>query len=287
MLRSKVFYAVSLLIVVAVVVSVATYHHTRPGMGGLEQQAMAASAKPAAQAKPAAPSETPAEKAVRAAAGKNRYAFVTFYKKGDAASNKMLATVKAIQGKLASRADFVTVAVGDTANQPLVKRLAVDRAPIPVALVVAPNGATTGAYQNPKEITSTAVAEAFVSDGQAAVLKAVQSGKLALVCLENGRTKYNKESVAAAEGMKADKALTGVVQLVKIDPSDKAESSFLKMCKVNTASANSQVLMIIPPGRVLGTFDGNTTKAKLMASLQSAMASCGSGCGPSGCGPAK
>jgi hypothetical protein len=283
MTRSKAFYVASVLVIVAAIVGFATYHHMKPVMGSLEQQALAAPAKPSVQAKPAAPKETPAEKAVRAAAGKNRYAFVTFYKKGDAASNKMLATAKAIQGKLASRADFVTVAVGDTTNQPLVKRFAVDRAPIPVALVVAPNGAVTAAYQ--KEITAAAVSEAFVSDGQAAVLKALQSGKLALVCLRNGKTKYNKESMTAAEGMKADKTLTGVVGIIEIDPSNKAESKFLQLCKVNTASANSQVLMIIPPGKVLGTFDGNTTKDKLMASLRSAMASCGTGCGPSGCGP--
>jgi len=79
--------------------------------------------------------------------------------------------------------------------------------------------------------------------------------------------------------------LSGVVEIVKIDPSDSRESKFLQQCKANAGSANAQVVMIIPPGRVLGTFDGNTTKDKLMASLQSAMASCGSGCGPSGCGP--
>jgi len=279
MLRSKVFYAVGVLIIVAVVVSIAAHHQMKPAIGGLEQQALAASAKPAT------PKETSTEKAIRVAGERKRYAFITFYKKGDAASDKMLATAKSIRGKLASRADFVTVAVGDTANQPLVKRFSVDRSPIPVALVVAPNGAITAAYQ--KEITAAAVSEAFVSDGQAAVLKALQDGKLALVCLRNGKTKYNKESMTAAEGMKADKTLTGVVGIIEIDPSNKAESKFLQLCKVNTASANSQVLMIIPPGKILGTFDGNTTKAKLMASLQAAMASCGTGCGPSGCGPAK
>lgn len=283
MRRSKAFYAVSVFIIVAVIVGIAAYHQMKPAIGNLEQQALAASGKPAAQAKPAAPKETPAEKAIRTAAGKKRYVFITFYKKGDAAGNKMLATAKSIQSKLASRADFVTVSVGDTANQPLVKRFAVDRAAIPVALVVAPNGAITAAYQ--KEITAAAVSEAFVSDGQAAVLKVLQSGKLTLVCLQNGKTKYNKESMTAADGMKADKTLAGVVEIVKIDPANKAESKFLQLCKVNTASANSQVMMIIPPGKILGTFDGNTTKDKLMASLQSAMASCGTGCGPSGCGP--
>jgi hypothetical protein len=209
--------------------------------------------------------------------------FVTFYKKQDASSDKMLAAIRSARGKLSNRANFVSVDVGSAANQALVKRYDVDRAPLPLTLVLAPNGAVTAAF--PGEIKSADFSGVFVSDGLADVLKVLQDGKLAAVCLQNGKTKYNKESLAAAEGLRADSRLSGRVAVVRIDPADRGESKFMEQCKVNTSSADSQIVLIVPPGRVLGAFDGNTTKDKLMAGLQAALASCGSGCGPSGCGP--
>ena len=231
----------------------------------------------------AAAKTSPAETAIKAAGRQNRYAIVTFYKRNDAASTKMLAQAKKLQAKYSRRASFASADVGNTVHKALISRYGVDRAPIPLTLVIAPNGAVTAGY--PNEIKKTDLSDAFVSSGLADVLKVLQSRKLALVCLQNGKTKFNKESMTAAEGLKADKTLPGLVEIVKIDPSDSRESKFLQQCKVNAGSTNAQVVMIIPPGRVLGTFDGNTTKDKLMAGLQSAMSSCGSGCGPSGCGP--
>ena len=283
MKKGKLFLVTNVCAVLAITLGIFLLYKSGIKTSSPEVAAFAAYAKPVAQAKPAASKETSAERAIRTAAGRQRYVFVTFYKKGDAASDKMLATVKSLRGKLASRADFVSVDAGNSANQPLVKRYQADRATMPLTLVVAPNGAITAGYQ--KEIKSTDFSGVFVSGGEAAVLKTLQSGKLTLVCLQNGKTKFNKESMTAAEGLKADRTLPGLVGIVKIDPADRRESGFLQKCKVKAATTDAQVVMIIPPGKILGTFDGNTTKDKLMTSLQSAMASCGTGCGPSGCGP--
>ena len=226
---------------------------------------------------------SPAKTAIQAAAKRNRYAIVTFYKKNDTASTKMLADAKRLQAKHASRAAFVSVDVGNAIHKQLISQYGVDRSPVPLTLVIAPNGAVTAGY--PNAINKTDLSDAFVSEGTADVLKVLQSGKLALVCLQNSKTKFNKESMAAAEGLKADKTLPGLVEIVQIDPSDSRESKFLQKCKADADSTNAQVVMIIPPGTVLGTFDGDTTKDKLMAGLQSGMKACGTGCGPSGCGP--
>lgn len=284
MRKAKAYPILAILVVAAVAAAtIAVIHARGTAVGKSASTAYAASGKPVAQSKPTTAKESAAEKAIRSAAGRQRYVVVTFYKKGDAAGSKMLAAVKSMQSKLSNRADFVTVDSGNPANQALVTRYGVDRAPSPLTLALAPNGAVTAGF--PNEIKTTDFSNVFVSGGEAAVLKTLQSGKLALVCLQNGKTKYNKASVTAAEGLKADKTLPGSVGIVKIDPSDRRESEFLQKCRVNAGLANSQVMMIIPPGRILGTFDGNTTKDKLMASLQSALKSCGSGCGPSGCGP--
>ena len=275
---------VSVLVISAVVTAGIATQHKGDAIGGKPAvTAYAASTKSTKSVKSAAPKESPAEVAVRAAGARKRHIFVTFYKKGDASSDKMLAAMRSAKGKLSSRANFVNVDVGNTGNQGLIQRYGVDSAPIPLTLVLAPNGAVTAGY--PRDIKSTDFSDVFVSDGLADVLKVLQSGKLAAVCVQSARTKFNKESSSAAEGLKADSPVAGKVGVVKIDPTDGTELKFLQQCKVDVKAANAQILLILPPGRLIGKYDGDTTTDKLMAELQQALSSCGTGCAPSGCGP--
>lgn len=223
------------------------------------------------------------DNAIHAAAKQNRYAFVTFYKGNDSASKEMLADVRSIQGKLASRADFVSVDVGDKANRQVVARYGADRSPVPLTIVIAPNGAITAGF--PREIKKTDFSDVFVSDGIAAVLKVMQGRKIAAVCLESSRTKYNKQCSATARGVRSDSRLGGAVETVTIDPSDRSESKLLKQWGVNGNSANAQLVVIAPPGRVVGKFDGAESKDSVMASLMKSLSGgCGGGsCGPGGC----
>lgn len=284
MKKRNLLCVVSVLVISAVVTAyIATQRRGDAIRGKPAGTVYAASTKPTKSVKSAAPKESPAEVAVRAAGARKRHIFVTFYKRGDSPSDKMLAAMRSARGKLSSRANFVNVDVGNPGNQGLMKRYGVDRAPIPLTLVLAPNGAVTAGF--PREIKSTDFSDVFVSGGLADVLKVLQSGKLAAVCVQSAGTKFNKESSSAAEGLKAESPVAGKVGVVKVDPTDARELKFLQQCKVDIKAANAQILLIVPPGRLLGTFDGNTTKDKLMAGLQSALSSCGSGCGPSGCAP--
>jgi hypothetical protein len=209
---------------------------------------------------------------------------VTFYKKPDAASDKMLAAVRSVQSKLSARANFTGADVGNQANQGLVKRYGIDKATIPLTLVIAPNGAVTGGITG--TVDAAKITDAFASDGMASVLKVLQGGKLALLCVQNGKTKFNSESMKAATDFKADSRLPGAVEIVKIDPSNRGEAKFLGICKVEPSASTAQIVMIVPPGKILGRFEGQTTKDTMYASLQTALKS--SGCAPgagAGCCP--
>ncbi|MCL5104821.1 MAG: hypothetical protein M1133_12005 [Armatimonadetes bacterium] len=240
--------------------------------------------KPASKPEPAASKPSSAEAAISAAAKQNRYVFVTFYRKNDDASKKMLTAMKSAQGKLSHRADFVSVDVGDAVQQDIVSRYGADRSPIPLTLVVAPNGAVTAGF--PNEIKKTDFSAVFLSDGMASVIKVLQDRKLAAVCVQGSSTRNNKKSLATAEELKADPALGGAVEIVRIDPSDRSESRLMKECKVDVHSTSAQLLVLAPPGKLVGKFDGTATKDTIMASLKSSLGGggCGGGsCGPSGC----
>jgi len=223
-----------------------------------------------------------AENAIRAAAKQNRYVVVTFYLNNDSVSKAMQAVVKSIRGKFANRADFVSVNVEDKANRNIISRFGVDRSPIPITIVVAPNGAITAGF--PRELKKNNFSDVFVSDGTAAVLKIMQDSKIAAVCIQSSKTKHNKECLATAREVKSDSRFGGAVEVLTIDPSDKSESKLLKQWGVND-SANAQLVVIAPPGKVVGKFDGAATKLNVMANLTRALAGgCGGGtCAPGGC----
>lgn len=225
-----------------------------------------------------------AEVYIKAAAKQNRYIFVTFYKSKDSTSKSMLAKIKTIQGKYASRANFVSVDAGNQANKEIMSRYGADRSPMPLTIVIAPNGAVTAGF--PKEIKSTDMSSVFVSDGTASVLKVLQGGNLAAVCIQNSRTKHNKDSLEAAQGLKNNAQFRGAVEIVKIDPSDSGESQFMKQCKVDTATTDAQIVIIAPPGRVVGKFGGTATANVIAASLVKSLGGgcSGGSCGPGGCG---
>ena len=232
---------------------------------------------------------TEAETALATAAKQHRYMFVTFFRGTDDTTARMIRDVKGeVQGKLSDRAGFISVDVGSPANKGLVTQYGADRATLPLTVVVAPNGALTAGYQEaiPIEVLQADFRDVFVSSGMAQVLKALQGGKLAAVCFQNSKTKYNKESVAAAKGLGKDKNFKGSVIVVLINPADGAESKLLKMCSVDASTSEATLVVIAPPGSVVGIFPGATTKADVVAALTKALGGgcAGGGCGPGGCG---
>ncbi len=192
----------------------------------------------------------------------------------------MLADAKALQSKYSDRAEFVSVNVNDASDRGVVTQYGADRSPLPLTIVVAPNGAVTAGF--PDQIKKADFASVFVSRGMANVLKVLQSHKLAAVCFQNPGTKHNRESLAAANGLKSDPRFASAVEIVKIDPADHSEAKFVQQCKVSSSSPNAQLVILAPPGKIVGKFEGATSKDTVVASL---MKSLGGGCRGGSCGP--
>lgn len=238
-----------------------------------------AAGKPAGKPEASVPKVSLAETAIKAAAKKNRYVFVTFHRGDDDASKSMLEALKPVQGKLSHRADFVSVDVDDAVQQEVVSRYGADRSPIPLTIVIAPNGAVTAGY--PNEIKKTDFSDAFVSSGLATVIRAMQSQRFAVVCLQNSRTRHNKESLAAAKRLAKAQGFAGVTEIVRINPSDPGEAGTLRQLQLSASPSEAQVVVLAPPGKVAGKFSGAVSTETMVATVTQA---CGSGgsCGPSG-----
>ncbi|MFM9961624.1 MAG: hypothetical protein ACKV2Q_10400, partial [Planctomycetaceae bacterium] len=100
-----------------------------------------------AQARTAAPAAAPASKAqatLEQASKEGKTTFLMFFKQQDAASNAMAATLKEGLAEKSERAAVAYVQVGNPAEQALVAKYDVSRAPMPMIIALAPNGAMTG-----------------------------------------------------------------------------------------------------------------------------------------------
>lgn len=228
---------------------------------------------------PRAPA-SPAERALDRARKQGKYAFLLFYRPKDRGDAKMREVFERAQTRLTEKAAFVSVDVGAKAESRLIEQYAVSQAPLPLTLVMAPNGAVVNAF--PKPVDEKTLAGAFVSPKLAEVSKALQDKKLVALCLQGTGTKHNTESRQAAQQFVGDSRLGGQAVLITADPSK--EPDLLKRCGIRSTPTESTVVMLLPPGQLVAKVAGATTKDDLLAKLQAALAACGSGCGPSGCG---
>lgn len=259
--------------------------------------ATVALAQPAAVSQPASQQSAPTmtgKEALAKAASEKKYTFVFFYKPGGAIAGltgkdtsaqtaQMRPVFDAAMQKMADKALAAAVNVSDPKEKEIVKQFGVDRAPMPLVLAVAPNGAVTGGF--PTKFTEEQLQNAFATPGMQECLKHLQSRKLVFLCFQNSKTKSNEAANKGVNEFKADPKFGQATEIVRVDPSDKAEQKLAADFKVDPKTPEAVTVFLAPPGSPLAVYTGATDKNAMVTKLTSAMSSCGSGCGPGGCGP--
>ena len=197
----------------------------------------------------------------------------------------MRAVFETAMRKVAGQAMSVAIDVTDPAEKGIVTKFGTGRAPMPLVLAIAPNGAVTGGF--PVKFEEKQLLGAFASPGMQQCLKALQERKLVLLCVQNAGTSSNSAAMRGVRDFKADARFGQATVVVTLDPNDAAEATFLKQLRIDAKSDEAITALLAPPGSVVAKVTGATEKDKLVAALTKAMASCGSGCGPRGCPPKK
>ncbi len=239
------------------------------------QSASPGAEKPVAGRKEPQP-ETPGTAAIERAAKAGKYLFVFFRRDDGEQTRKMRGVLDAALKKLADRAESVVIDVSGPSEKGIVKRFGVDRAPMPLILVLAPNGAVTGGF--PVRFEEKRLTDAFVGPSTAKILKALQGGKLVFVCVQNARTRSNGPAMRGVKDFAADARYAKNTEIVTLDPTDAAEAKFLGQIEIDPKIKQATTVLLAPPGTIVGKFKGATDKGKLVAALKA----CGAGCGPSG-----
>jgi hypothetical protein len=183
--------------------------------------------------------------------------------------------------KMTGTAQWVAVNRGDPAEKGLVDKYRLSGAPMPLVLVVAPNGAITSGLVGP-QVTNEALQNSLASPCMQKCLKAVQDGKLVFLCAQNKATKANDAALKGVNDFKADARFAEFTEIVQVDPTDAAEGKFLSQLQVAPKTEDAVTAFLAPPGAVVAKYKGATDKNTLVTAI---MAASSGGCGPSGCGP--
>ena len=223
-----------------------------------------------------------AKEAMKISHDTKQYLFLLFYDKKDALYDQMKAAIISVMAQADQGISIYEAAKSSGKDADMIAKYKIDRAPMPLLMVIGPNGAVLGGF--PKSVTVDKLAKSLAPPLTMEVLKSIQGQKMAVVLLQNSKTKFNAESSKTATDLEYDKRLIGSINIIKADPADPKNRDFLANAKIASATATATIVLIAPPGIVAGVFPGNTTKNSIMSSLSSSGGACGGGtCGPGAC----
>ena len=225
-----------------------------------------------AQTRNAAPAPAPASKAqatLQQAAHEGKYTFLMFYKQGDEATKAMVATLK---DGLADKTDQAVVAyaqVGQPSEQSLVAKYDVSRAPMPMTVVVAPNGAMTGMF--PQKLTAEKLGEAIVTPTMMFTMKNLQDGKLVLVTVKGSA---KAAAPVAVKDFQSDPHFKDRIVAISMTADDPLEAKFVSQMQLDPQVKNTHTVLLAPPGVMVGKFNASASKDEIAAALAKAGKCC-------------
>jgi len=204
-------------------------------------------------------------------AGKDgKFTFILFYKTDDAATQAMGQVLKSELAERSDKAVMVYVQISNPAEKAIVDQFGVARAPMPMTMTLAPNGALTGVY--PQKISPKNLNDAIVTPAMTRCMKSLQEGKVVLVCVQSSTKAFAPPVV---KEFQADPHFKDRLATVSLKADDPAEARFMGDMKLDPASVTSTtVAMLAPPGMLIGKFGPKATKDEMAAALAKAGKCC-------------
>lgn len=195
--------------------------------------------------------------------------FLLFYRQNDLATNQMAQALKDGLARRGGVASSTMVRITNAAEKPIVDRFDVSRAPMPLTVAVAPNGAITGVFQ---KLTDPNIESAIVTPTMTRCMKALQDNKLVFVCVQTG----NRDVVpAAVQGFQTDPQFQSRTHVVSMRLQDPAEGKFLDQMQIDPRQTTAPLAVLLaPPGVLIGKYDARATKEQVAAAVHKAGKCC-------------
>ena len=216
---------------------------------------------PAAVARAQAASKT--QLALDKNAEENTFTFIVFYKEDSSATREMIRIAHENTANRAECSVVVTANANDPAERALIERFGIGRAPMPLAVAVAPNGAITGVF--PKALNAQHIEASIVTPTMARCMKSLQSQKLVFVVASRDD---KPEVPVGVRALQKDPLFKDRIVLTGLRLDDPAETRFLSQMKIDPARVNGPyAVLIAPPGVLVGHFDATATGDTIAAAI--------------------
>lgn len=222
-----------------------------------------------AQAPAADAAANSAQQAQAQAAGQGKYAFIVFYREDNDAARAMAQAVAALTAERSNSAVAIYVQITNPADQAIVKQYDVARAPMPLTLVTAPNGAITGMF--PQRVTAEQLAGSFVTPAMSHCMRSMQQGRLVFLCSQTTSQRLVPQGVADFLTDPHFKDRTDVVYVQVADP---AEAELLAELAFQGQTDQPNTAFFAPPGALVGKFGPASRKEEIAAALHKAGKCC-------------
>lgn len=204
------------------------------------------------------------------ASAEGRFTFLIFYRENNEATQAMGQAVSQSIAKRPGAAVATYVNLSMPQDKLLVDRYGMSRAPMPATVALAPNGALTGIF--PNKISDEQINAAFVTRSMAESMKALQAGKLVLLCAVTQNSMPFPQGVLAFQNDPQFRERTVVIPLPVADPSEASLVRELQMNPQNPSTLNT--VFMAPPGVLVGKFAFSASKEELAAALHKAGKCC-------------
>ena len=199
----------------------------------------------------------------------SQFQFILFYKQNDAATQQMSGVLKTAVERHSGQATYTQVNLADPTSKPVADRYGVSRAPMPMVLCVAANGAVTGAF--PRQLDEQGIERAMVTPAMTDVVKTLQDKKLVVVHFKPAAN--TPVPIGAVEFM-ADPAFQAKTKLIEVVAGDPTEARFFTDLEVNTKGEVPALLVLAPPGVLVGKFPATVTKDQIGEKVHAAGQCC-------------
>lgn len=103
-------------------------------------------------------------------------------------------------------------------------------------------------------------------------LKSLQEGKFVFIAVPGTNEAVNQTALQGIKDMAADERFAGATETIQVRADDESSADLLAKLKVTDAGKTSLTLLLVPPGRVAGTYTGATDKAAMISDVTRAMA---------------
>lgn len=198
------------------------------------------------------------------------FTYILFWKNNDPATQQFAETIRKGVARRPSQVTWTSVNVNDEANKAIVAEYGVSRAPMPLAICVAHNGAITAAF--PRRPTDAMLDRAIVTPAMVTVTKALQDKKIVIVHV---KAAGDAPLPYGAFEFTSDTDFKDRTVVVDVLASDASESRFLKDMDYNAASVReSSIVVMAPPAALVGKFSPAATKDDIIAKLNAAGKCC-------------